>query len=114
MMKHRVDVLQNPPVVRFRDAIVLRGVMCRKALLGSLVLQELSELVTHIFASTIGVKMFDVGPMLCLGPVCKHFVSLQSLILCAQKASGCVLCMVVCKSDIVFATTDGRYRRRSP
>src|SRR5712671_2906648 len=114
MMKHHVDALQNPPVERFRDAIVLRGVVRRKASLGSLVLQELSELITRIFTSTIGAKTFDAGPMLCLGPVCKRFVSLQSLILRAQKASGRVPCMVICKSNIVFATANGRYWRRSP
>jgi len=50
----------------------------------------------------IGAKTFDADSMLYLSPICEHFVSLQGLILRAQKAGSRIMCMIIHECDVIF------------
>ena len=102
MVRYGTNSFEELAVQRLCNAIMLGCVMGGEALLCALQLQEICEIVTGVFTTAVRPKMFDLDPVLCLPPQCKHLVSFESLILAAQKLQPGVTCVVISKSDIIL------------
>ncbi len=67
-MKHCLSLLQEDSVEPLRDAIFFRCVMNRELGFCASLLEMINELLAQVFATTIGMKPFNVSLHLHLHP----------------------------------------------
>ena len=105
MVKDGLHTFEKSAVKRFRNSIVLRGVVRGEAPFGAFLLQELSELAAGVLTTAVRPNSLDLGAMLSVHPSCESSVSREHLVFGAKNVDAGEAGSIICEGDIVVAVT---------
>src|SRR6266702_2965566 len=107
-------MFEESAIEQFGHAIMLRHVVSCKSTLSTFISKKVGEITASKLTATIRPKTFNVRAMLSLRPGRERLVSTKSFVLSSENLKPSEARKVVSESDIVFATSETKCRRRPP